>query len=152
MLFFKRQFLLVWHATWLSKAFLRLQIAWENIPRCRSTILVAGWQWILAVPWLCLLAEPSSSPCLCTASGAGREAALCSKALCFSALRGVEPNMEPFWKGKAICGRCCKPCQAVSLASCCFWAHFILDQFYHLGFRSWSKRSRKRCSERDHGL
>lgn len=50
MLFFKREIFLetvlpVWHATWLSNAFLRLQTAWENVvPRSKcSLVSVDRW-------------------------------------------------------------------------------------------------------------
>lgn len=119
----------------MSKAFLRLQIAWENVPRCKSTILVAGWQWILAVPWLCLLAEPSSSHCLLHCLRCWERSWFCTPKSCASLpLHGVEPNIEPFWKGKGICGRWCKSCQAVLVwppasGPILFWTNFIIWVF-----------------------
>lgn len=117
-------------------------------------ILVARWQWILAVLWLCLLAEPSSSHCLLHCLRCWERSWFCTLMSCAShPLCGVETNVELFWKGKGICGGKVQTLLGrVTLASCCFWVLFILDQFYHLSFQSWSKRSRKRSSKRFHGL
>lgn len=108
-------------------------------------ILVARWQWILAVLWLCLLAEHSSSHCLLHCLRCWERSWFCTPKSCAShPLHGVETNVELFWKGKGICGGKVQTLWgSVTLASCCFWVLFILDQFYHSSFQSWSKRSSK---------